>query len=109
MLHTKLLKSLGCLKKGALVKVIQTKSSLDFVSPLTLSTLSQNQVYSEIVDSDSGEWNNHVDLGLWADFMVIAPLTANTMSKMTAGECDNLLLATYLSAKCPVYFALLWI
>ena len=92
-------------KKGALVKVIQTKSSLDFVSPLTLSTLSQNQVYSEIVDSDSGEWNNHVDLGLWADFMVIAPLTANTMSKMTAGECDNLLLATYLSAKCPVYFA----
>ena len=66
-------------KKGALVKVIQTKSSLDFVSPLTLSTLSQNQVYSEIVDSDSGEWNNHVDLGLWADFMVMAPLTANNV------------------------------
>ena len=58
-----------------------------------------------MVDTESGEWNSHIDLGLWADFMLIAPLTANTMAKMTNGECDNLLLATYLSAKCPVYFA----
>ena len=78
---------------------------MHFVTPLTLATLSENPVLSKMVDADSGEWNNHVDLGLWADFMVVAPLTANTMAKMTTGECDNLLLATYLSAKCPVYFA----
>ena len=92
-------------KKGALVKVIQTESSLLFAAPLTLATLSENPVLSKMIDADVGEWNNHVDLGLWADLMVIAPLTANTMAKMTNGECDNLLLATYLSAKCPVYFA----
>ena len=92
-------------KAGASVKVIQTEASLHFVTPLTLATLSENPVLSKMVDADSGEWNNHVDLGLWADFMVMAPLTANTMAKMTTGECDNLLLATYLSAKCPVYFA----
>ncbi|KRO64314.1 MAG: phosphopantothenoylcysteine decarboxylase [Cryomorphaceae bacterium BACL11 MAG-121015-bin20] len=92
-------------KAGASVKVIQTEASLHFVTPLTLATLSENPVLSKMVDADSGEWNNHVDLGLLADFMVIAPLTANTMAKMTTGECDNLLLATYLSAKCPVYFA----
>ena len=92
-------------KAGASVKVIQTEASLHFVTPLTLATLSENPVLSKMVDADSGEWNNHVDLGLWADFMVVAPLTANTMAKMTTGECDNLLLATYLSAKCPVYFA----
>jgi phosphopantothenoylcysteine decarboxylase / phosphopantothenate---cysteine ligase len=92
-------------KAGASVKVIQTEASLHFVTPLTLATLSENSVLSQMIDTDSGEWNNHVDLGLWADFMVIAPLTANTMAKMTTGECDNLLLATYLSAKCPVYFA----
>ena len=92
-------------KAGASVKVIQTEASLHFVTPLTLATLSENSVLSQMIDADSGEWNNHVDLGLWADFMVIAPLTANTMAKMTTGECDNLLLATYLSAKCPVYFA----
>ena len=92
-------------KAGASVKVIQTEASLHFVTPLTLATLSENPVLSQMIDADSGEWNNHVDLGLWADFMVIAPLTANTMAKMTTGECDNLLLATYLSAKCPVYFA----
>ena len=92
-------------KAGASVKVIQTEASLHFVTPLTLATLSENPVLSKMVDADSGEWNNHVDLGLWADFMVVAPLTANTMAKMTTGECDNLLLATYLSDKYPVYFA----
>jgi len=92
-------------KAGASVKVIQTEASLHFVASLTLSTLSENPVQSEMVDKDSGEWNSHVDLGLWADIFVIAPLTANTMAKMVIGECDNLLLATYLSAKCPVYFA----
>ena len=92
-------------KAGALVKVIQTEASLRFVAPLTLSTLSENPVQSVLIDKDSGEWNSHVDLGLWADIFVIAPLTANTMAKMVIGECDNLLLATYLSAKCPVYFA----
>ena len=92
-------------KAGASVKVIQTEASLHFVTPLTLATLSENPVLSKMIDADSGEWISHVDLGLWADFMVMAPLTANTMAKMTTGECDNLLLATYLSAKCPVYFA----
>ena len=92
-------------KSGASVKVIQTEASLDFVASLTLATLSENSVFSKMVSSESGEWNNHVELGLWADFMVVAPLTANTMAKMAMGECDNLLLATYLSAKCPVYFA----
>lgn len=92
-------------KEGASVKVIQTEASLLFVASFTLATLSENPVLSEMVDAESGEWNSHVDLGLWADFMVVAPLTANTMAKMTTGECDNLLLATYLSAKCPVYFA----
>ena len=92
-------------KAGASVKVIQTEASLHFVAPLTLATLSENPVLSKMVDSESGEWNNHVNLSLWADFMVLAPVTAKTMAKMTAGECDNLLLAIYLSAKCPVYFA----
>jgi phosphopantothenoylcysteine decarboxylase/phosphopantothenate--cysteine ligase len=92
-------------KAGASVRIIQTEASLQFVSPLTLTTLSEYQVLTKMVDSKSGEWSNHVELGLWADLMVIAPLTANTMAKMKAGECDNLLLATYLSAKCPVYFA----
>ena len=92
-------------KAGSSVRVIQTESSLDFIAPLTLATLSENPVLIKMVDPDSGEWSNHVDLGIWADIMVIAPLTANTMAKMKSGECDNLLLATYLSAKCPIYFA----
>jgi len=92
-------------KAGASVRVIQTEASLDFIAPLTLATLSENPVLTKMVDPDSGEWSNHVELGLWADMLVVAPLTANTMAKMKAGECDNLLLATYLSAKCPVYFA----
>ena len=92
-------------RSGALVKVVQTEASLSFVTPLTLSTLSENEVFSKMVDKDSEQWNSHVELALWADLMIIAPLTANTMSKMATGKCDNLLLTTYLSAKCPIYFA----
>ena len=96
------------IKAGANVKVVMTPASKDFVTPLTLATLSQNPVYStffEKGDNETEEWNSHVELGLWADYMVIAPATANTLSKMTNGVCDNLLLAVYLSAKCKVYFA----
>jgi len=95
------------IKLGAEVKVIMTPASKDFITPLTLSTLSKNPVHSTFYDKeDENEiWNNHVDLGLWADYFLIAPATANTLSKMANGVCDNLLLATYLSAKCPVYFA----
>jgi phosphopantothenoylcysteine decarboxylase/phosphopantothenate--cysteine ligase len=95
------------IKAGANVKVVMTPASKDFVTPLTLSTLSKNPVYSSFVDEedDNQVWNSHVDLGLWADIFVIAPVTANTMAKMANGVCDNILLAAYLSAKCPVYFA----
>ncbi|TYA71498.1 bifunctional phosphopantothenoylcysteine decarboxylase/phosphopantothenate--cysteine ligase CoaBC [Seonamhaeicola marinus] len=96
------------IKSGANVQVVMTPASKEFITPLTLSTLSKNPVYASFVneeEADSGVWNNHVDLGLWADLVVVAPATANTMSKMANGVCDNLLLATYLSAKCPVYFA----
>ncbi|MBC5842722.1 bifunctional phosphopantothenoylcysteine decarboxylase/phosphopantothenate--cysteine ligase CoaBC [Flavobacterium sp. F-380] len=95
------------IKAGAHVQVIMTPASKDFVTPLTLSTLSKNPVYSSFYNDEEqeAEWNNHVDLGLWADLMVIAPATANTLSKMVNGNCDNLVIATYLSAKCPVYFA----
>jgi len=95
------------IKSGAEVKVIMTPASKDFITPLTLSTLSKNPVSSTFYEKeDENElWNNHVDLGLWADLMLVAPATANTMSKMANGTCDNLVLATYLSAKCPVYFA----
>ncbi|MGB1268648.1 MAG: bifunctional phosphopantothenoylcysteine decarboxylase/phosphopantothenate--cysteine ligase CoaBC [Flavobacteriaceae bacterium] len=95
------------IKAGAHVKVIMTPASKDFVTPLTLSTLSKNPVLSSFTneEDDNDLWNNHVDLGLWADIFVIAPATANTMSKMASGNSDNFLLATYLSAKCPVYFA----
>jgi phosphopantothenoylcysteine decarboxylase/phosphopantothenate--cysteine ligase len=95
------------IKSGAEVKVIMTPAAKDFVTPLTLSTLSKNPVHSSFFDDEDENaiWNNHVDLGLWADVMIIAPATANTLSKMASGNSDNLLLATYLSAKCPVYFA----
>lgn len=95
------------IKAGATVKVIMTNSSSSFVAPLTLSTLSKNPVLQDFVNEKDGSlsWNNHVELGLWADIFLIAPATANTLSKMANGTCDNLLLATYLSAKCPVYFA----
>ena len=95
------------IKAGANVKVVMTPASKDFITPLTLSTLSKNPVYSSFTDEedDNAVWNNHVELGLWADLFVIAPATANTLSKMANGVCDNLLMAVYLSAKCPVYFA----
>lgn len=95
------------IKSGAEVKVVMTPASKDFITPLTLSTLSKNPVQSTFYEKEEENelWNNHVELGLWADIFVIAPATANTLSKMTHGTCDNLLLATYLSAKCPVYFA----
>jgi len=92
-------------KSGAIVKVIQTPESLNFITPLTLSTLSNNDALSEMVNKDDNNWNNHVELALWADMMLIAPLTAKTMSKMVQGNCDSLLIAAYLSAKCPVFFA----
>ncbi len=95
------------IKAGANVKVIMTPASKDFVTPLTLSTLSKNPVHSTFYneEDENAVWNNHVELGLWANYFIIAPATANTLSKMANGTCDNLLLATYLSAKCPVYFA----
>ncbi|NVK86207.1 MAG: bifunctional phosphopantothenoylcysteine decarboxylase/phosphopantothenate--cysteine ligase CoaBC [Cytophagia bacterium] len=92
-------------KQGAEVKVIMTEASKEFISPLTLSTLSKNPALSDFTTGNSGEWNNHVELGLWADVMIIAPASANTLGKMANGLCDNLLLATYLSARCPVLFA----
>lgn len=95
------------IKAGAQVQVVMTPASKDFVTPLTLSTLSKNPVHSTFFNEEDSEaqWNNHVEIALWADLMIIAPATANTLSKMANGNCDNLLIATYLSAKCPVYFA----
>lgn len=92
------------IKKGAEVKVILTPEAREFVTPLTLSTLSKNPVEWEFAE-ENGNWINHVELGLWADFMIVAPATANSLSKMADGASNNLLLATYLSAKCPVYIA----
>ncbi|MBI2270361.1 MAG: bifunctional phosphopantothenoylcysteine decarboxylase/phosphopantothenate--cysteine ligase CoaBC [Bacteroidetes bacterium] len=92
-------------KEGAAVKVIMTPCANDFITPLTLSTLSKNPVHLEFYSATDGTWNNHVELGLWADVMIIAPASANTIAKMAAGLCDNLLLAAYLSARCPVYIA----
>ncbi len=95
------------IKAGANVKVVMTPASKDFITPLTLSTLSKNPVHSSFIneENENAVWNNHVELGLWAEVFIIAPATANTLSKMANGICDNLLMATYLSAKCPVYFA----
>lgn len=94
-------------KTGAEVRVIMTPSAKDFITPLTLSTLSNYPVISDFTDDedDNAVWNNHVELGLWADLFVVAPATANTLSKMASGNSDNFLIATYLSAKCSVYFA----
>jgi len=94
-------------KNGAQVKVVMTPDATNFITPLTLSTLSKNKVYTEFytdLESD-GTWNNHVELALWADVMVIAPATANTISKMVNGACDNFLLAVYMSANCPIFYA----
>ncbi|WP_313502516.1 bifunctional phosphopantothenoylcysteine decarboxylase/phosphopantothenate--cysteine ligase CoaBC [Kaistella carnis] len=92
------------IKKDAEVQVLMTPSAEQFVSKLTLSTLSKNPVYSDFY-SENGTWNNHVELALWADVIIMAPCTANTLSKMVHGTCDNLVLATYMSAKCPVFIA----
>ncbi len=95
-------------KSGAEVRVIMTPDATEFVTSLTLSVLSENPVYWTFTDEESvdqGLWHNHVHLGRWADLYVIAPATANTLSKMASGACDNLLLAAYLSAECPIYFA----
>ena len=91
------------IKSGAEVKVLMTSAATDFITPLTLSTLSNNTVYTGL--SSDENWNNHVELGLWADLMLIAPTTATTMAKLANGLCDNMLVACYLSAKCPVFFA----
>ena len=95
------------IKKGANVQVLMTPNSKDFVTPLTLSTLSKRPVLSDFFNKDNQNelWNNHVELAMWADYIVIAPATANTLSKMASARADNLLIATYLSSKCPVYFA----
>ncbi|WP_374957216.1 bifunctional phosphopantothenoylcysteine decarboxylase/phosphopantothenate--cysteine ligase CoaBC [Gilvibacter sp.] len=94
-------------KADAEVRVVMTPAAKDFVTPLTLSTLSKNEVYSSFTneEDENAQWNNHVELGLWADYLLIAPATANTLAKMATGVCDNLLLAVYLSAKCPVLYA----
>ena len=93
------------IKAGAQVKIIQTEASKDFVTPLTLATLSGNPVHSEFFNKIDGTWNSHIEYGNWADTMLIAPATANTISKMANGLADNLLIASYLAAKCPVFFA----
>lgn len=92
-------------KAGANVKVILTADAANFITPLTLATLSKNPVYTQYFEAETGVWSNHVELGLWADYMIIAPASANTIAKMANGLCNNLLTAVYLSAKCPVFFA----
>jgi len=92
-------------KAGANVQVVMTPDATSFITPLTLSTLSKKPVLVEYAKPETGEWNNHVELGLWADLFLIAPASANTLAKMANGQSDNLLTAVYLSAKCPVYFA----
>lgn len=92
-------------KEGAEVKIVMTEAAKEFITPLTLSTLSKNPVLSAFVKDETGQWNNHVDLGLWADMILIAPATAHTLAKCANGICDDLLTAVYLSAKCEVMFA----
>ncbi|HDJ33325.1 MAG TPA: phosphopantothenoylcysteine decarboxylase, partial [Bacteroidetes bacterium] len=89
-------------REGAEVQVVMTPMACDFITPLTLSTLSGEPVMIDFSDPDNGSWNNHVELGLWADLFLIAPASANTMAKMAAGIADNLLLTVFLSARCPV-------
>ncbi|MEM6377212.1 MAG: bifunctional phosphopantothenoylcysteine decarboxylase/phosphopantothenate--cysteine ligase CoaBC [Bacteroidota bacterium] len=91
------------IKSGAEVRVLMTPAATKFISPLTLSTLSKQPVYTEVAGAEG--WNNHVELGLWADAMLVAPLTASTLAKMANGVCDNMIVAAYLSARCPVFFA----
>jgi len=93
------------IKQGANVKIVMTPYAKEFITPVTLATLSKNTVISDFFSHDDGAWNSHVDLGLWADLFLIAPCTANTMAKMAHGICDNLLLTSYLSVRCPVMLA----
>ena len=93
------------IKQGASVKVIMTKAATEFISPLTLATLSKNECNVDYINADKTNWNNHVELALWADLMLIAPLSAGTLAKLANGICDNLLMAVYLSARCPIYLA----
>ncbi len=95
----------GLIKQGAEVQVVMTPYAKEFITPLTLSTLSGRPVLCDFFSRNDGQWNSHVDLGLWADLLIIAPATAATMGKMATGICDNLLVTTYLSAKCPVMIA----
>jgi phosphopantothenoylcysteine decarboxylase / phosphopantothenate---cysteine ligase len=92
-------------KDGAEVRVIMTDHAREFITPLTLSVLSKNPVLTEFYNPENGDWNSHVDLGIWADLFLIAPATANTVAKMASGIADNLLLTSYLSARCPVFVA----
>ncbi|MCE7056679.1 bifunctional phosphopantothenoylcysteine decarboxylase/phosphopantothenate--cysteine ligase CoaBC [Algoriphagus sp. AGSA1] len=92
-------------KAGAEVQIIMSASAFDFITPLTLATLSKRPVLSQFQKDDTGVWNNHVELGLWADLFLVAPISANTLAKFANGLCDNLLTATYLSARCPVMIA----
>jgi len=92
-------------QKGAEVQVVMTPMAKEFITPLTLSTLSRNPVLTDFFDTNTGNWHSHVDLGTWADAMLIAPVTANTLAKMVSGQADNLLITTYLSARCPVFLA----
>ena len=93
------------IKAGATVQVVMTPEATSFITPLTLATLSKRPVLVDYFVPETGEWNNHVQLGLWANLVIIAPASANTLAKMANGLCDNLLTAIYLSAKCDVYFA----
>jgi phosphopantothenoylcysteine decarboxylase/phosphopantothenate--cysteine ligase len=95
----------GLVKQGAEVQVVITPSGKEFITPVTLSALSQKPVISEFFSANNGTWNSHVDLGLWADLMIIAPATASTIGKMAHGIADNMLITTYMSAKCPVMVA----
>ena len=92
-------------KEGAEVQVIMTESATEFITPLTLSTLSGKPVLTDFYKPEDGEWNSHIELGMWADLLLIAPATANSIAKMANGIADNLLLTTYLSARCPVFIA----
>jgi phosphopantothenoylcysteine synthetase/decarboxylase len=95
----------GLIKQGADVQVVMTPSAKEFITPLTLSALSGRPVLTDFFDQSNGSWNSHVDLGLWADLLVVAPATASTIGKMANGIADTLLVTTYLSAKCPVMIA----
>ncbi len=95
----------GLIKDGAEVQVVITPAGKEFITPVTLSALSQKPVISEFFGANDGTWNSHVDLGMWADLMIVAPASASTMGKMAHGIADNMLITTYLSAKCPVMIA----